>query len=74
MLDVLNLKDHKSTYTEGWSNKNKGIFILTERFKQRKLRVDPSKNVWYAMEKYDERTERNIGMCIDNGPPAVMHS
>ena len=53
---------------------NKRISILTKHFKQRKLWVDQSKSIWYAVEQYGERTERNIGTHIDNGPPAVMHS
>ena len=42
--------------------------------KWRKLWVDPSESVWYAVEQYSERTERNGGMRVDNGTPAVMHS
>ena len=42
-------------------------------FKQRKLQIDPSENVWYVLEQYGKRTQQNVGMHIDNGPPPVMH-
>ena len=42
--------------------------------KQRKLWVDLSERVWYAVEQYDERIEQNIVTCIDNGHPVGMHS
>ena len=60
--------------TEGWNSEHTRICILTKRFKQRKLRVDRSENIWYVVEQYDDRTEQNVGTHIDNGSPAVMHS
>ena len=42
--------------------------------KRRKLRVDPSESVWYAVEQYSERTQQNVGMHVDNEPAAGMHS
>ena len=59
-------------YTEGWGNENKRInktFV-----KRRKLWVNLSESVWYVVEQYGKRTERNISTHIDNGPPAGIHS
>ena len=42
--------------------------------KQRKLRVDPRESVCYAVEQYNERTEQNVAMRVDSGPPAGMNS
>ena len=65
----------KTTKVYGRMEQRKHMYlILTKCFKQRKLWVDPSKNVWYVVELYGKRTKRNVGMCVDNGPPAVMHS
>ena len=41
---------------------------------QRKLRVDPSETVWYAVEQYSERTQQNVGTGVENGPFTGMHS
>ena len=43
-------------------------------FKWRKLAVDPSKSIWYVVGQYGERTEQNVGMQADSGPPAGIHS
>ena len=55
-------------YTEGWSNDNKRICVLTKYL----LCGESYELIWAKV--FDMRTERNVGMCIDNGPPARMHS
>ena len=52
--------------------KGKQMYLcFNETFvKRRKLQVDPSKSVSYAVKQCNERTEWNVGMRIDNGPPA----
>ena len=36
--------------------------------------IDPSESIWYALEQYGEKTDRNLGMSFGHEPPAVMHS
>ena len=68
---TLNLEDHKSIQKgmEQWKQT-----YLCFNIKWRKLQVDKSKSVWYEVEQYSERTERNVGTGINNGPPTGMHS